>query len=408
MPEDLLELEAETTEEQQPTEETTETPETETPTEETGDKTPVTSLFQSDGKKLDPQVSATLTKIKTENPELGKLLTRAVYRVAEIDREFPGGVSEAKELRDKVEEFGGVDSIEQKLESLQEMDGLATAFMNSDPAFVEDLVASSPEAFAALAPIVFQKFAEVNAEGFSAYMGRVVIQDFQANQLPLMMMRLQDLIPADNAKLREAFDHVNGYLGGFKALAKKPLPSAKANASKPGTKDDLTKREEALRAKEWQGERDTIQKGIVNGEYSKCLAGKKPNTEEKAQIRELFTSRSKAAADKLFPGWSEKAQKYINNNDKQGFLRYMTSIYKRIVPEAMASAVRSTMKGARATTTTTTRKPGTPASRTVVAEGFKPVVNEPGSWDVDYNRTTRAMLSENRAILKDGTKVAWR
>src|SRR4051812_2981055 len=111
MSEDLLELEAETPEEQplseEETPETSETPET--PAEEGDPKTPVTSLFQPDGKKLDPQVSATLAKLKTENPELGKLLTRAVYRVAEIEREFPGGVTEAKELRDKVEELGGVN-----------------------------------------------------------------------------------------------------------------------------------------------------------------------------------------------------------------------------------------------------------------------------------------------------------
>lgn len=405
MPEDLLELEESATEEQPLTEEATETPETPETPAEGAEKIPVTSLFQADGKKLDPQVSATLAKIKTDNPELGKLLTRAVYRVAELDREFPGGVTEAKELRDKVEEFGGVDGIAAKMESLEEMDGLAKAYMASDPKFIEDLIESSPEAFSALAPAIFQKFAEVNAEGFSAYMGRVVLGDMQANGLPLMMMRMQDLIPADNAKLKEAFEQVNGYLGGFKALADKPLPSAKAKAA-TGKTDDLSKREETLRAKEWQSERDTVQKGIVNTEYTKHLAGRKPDTEEKAQIRELFVSRSKAAADKLFPGWMEKAQRYISSGDKPGYLRYMKSIYARVVPEAMATSVKATMKGKAAVAAKKTVAAGGKAI--VPAAGFKLVAKEPDTWDIDYVRTGAPMLRENRAVLKDGSKVAWK
>lgn len=404
--EDLLELEADPIEEPI-TDETADAAETpETPPDETGDKPAVTSLFQADGKKLDPQVSAQLSKIKTENPELGKLLTRAVYRVAEIDREFPGGVTEAKELRDKIEELGGVEGIEQKLEGAKEMDGLAEAFMSGDPAFVEDLVASSPEAFAALAPLVFQKFAEVNAEGFSAYMGRVVLGDMERNGIPIMMMRMQDLMPSDNPKLKEAFDQINAYLGGFKALAEKPMPSAKSKAAAPKT-DDLSKREEALRVKEWQTERNSMQKGIVNSEFTRCLAGRKAEGEEKAQILELFLSRSKAAADRLFPGWEGKSQRYISNNDKPGYLRYMKSIYARIVPESMASSVNSTLKGKKAAPAAA-RKPALNGGKlTAPAAGFKPVSAEPPTWDIDYGRTSQAMLRDNQAVLRSGAKVTW-
>ena len=407
MESELLELE--TPEVETPELETPETSEAETPAEGEGEKTPVTSLFQADGKKLDPQVSASLAKIKAESPEVAKLINRAVYRVAELDREFPGGVTEAKELRDKVEELGGVDGIETKLESLAEMDGLATAFMSSDPAFVEDLVESSPEAFAALAPMVFQKFAEVNAEGFAAYMGRVVLGDMQANGIPLMMMRMQDLIPADNPRLKEAFDQINAYLGGFKTLSEKPLPKPGTSKAKPaaGKTDDLSKREEALRAKEWQTERDTMQRGIVNGEYAKVLAGRKPDSEEKAQILELFQSRSIAAANRLFPGWSEKAQRYVSSGDKAGYIRYMKSIYARVVPEAMASSVNATMKGKKAAAATVTRPAGTGAPAKTAASGFKVIGKDPGN-NVDYGRTTKAMVAQDMYILKDGSKVIWR
>ncbi|MDE2099607.1 MAG: hypothetical protein KGL39_20310 [Patescibacteria group bacterium] len=412
MPEDLLEIEAETPEAE-------EAPEGEQPGAEgqqpegekpEGEKTPVTSLFQSDGKKFDPQVSAALNKIKGENPELGKLLLRAVSRVGELDREFPGGLNEVRELRDQVEEFGGITGIQEKLDSLQEMDGLAQQFMSADPAFVDDLIQSSPEAFSALAPVVFQKFAETNPDGFGAYIGRIVYANMQAAEIPLVMMRLNDLV-ADKPQAIEALKQLNVYLGGFRDLASKALPEFKGAKSSTPKNDDLSKREEALRSKEWQAERDSLHKGIVNTEYKRALAGRTPNSEEKAQILELFTGRATTAANRLFPGWQQKAQRYINANDKAGYLRYMETIYRRIVPEAVSSAVSSTMRGK----ATSTKKPATPARPAVKpaangagTEGFAPLAKEPDTWEIDYARTTPSMLRNNRAVLTSGKKVEWR
>ena len=84
----------------------------------------------------------------------------------------------------------------------------------------------------------------------------------------------------------------------------------------------------------------------------------------------------------------------------------MKSIYTRITPEAMASSVNSTMKGKKAVATTQARKPATAAKPP--AAGFKPISGEPSTWDIDMRQTTRAMIQENRAIMKDGSKVSWR
>jgi len=376
-------------------------------------KPAVTSLFQPDGKKLDPTVSAALQKLKAENPSLGKLLTKSMYRIAELDREFPGGVAEARELRDKVEEFGGVQAIEEKIAGLAEMDGLAKQFMDGDPAFVDDLIESSKEGFAAIAPVVFAKYAELHPDGFGAYLGRIVYQDLVANEVPLLMMRLQDCIGAldKNENAVEAFKLVNSYLGAFKALANKPMPEVKKSTATPKN-DDHTRREEELRAREWKLERDTAQRTIMDAEYSRALAGRKPSAEEKLQIRELFTTRGKSAADRMFPGWAEKAQRFITANDKAGYLRYMKSIYARVVPEAMQSAVASTLRGA--------KKPAVNGQRPVVkavangqqqnggGSAYAPVAKEPSTWDIDFNRTNQGMLMGNKAILKDGRRVTWK
>ena len=88
----------------------------------------VTSLFDVDGKRIAKPIRDTLAKIKAENPSVGKLITDAVFRTAEFRREFPGGLTEAKEIRDKVEEFGGLSQITEDLESGRELSALAVAF----------------------------------------------------------------------------------------------------------------------------------------------------------------------------------------------------------------------------------------------------------------------------------------
>jgi hypothetical protein len=362
---------------------------------------PVTSLLGPDGKKLDPTVRSLLSEIRTKNDAAGKLLTKAVYRVAELDREFPGGLTEARELRDKIEGLGGVEGIEGKLETLAELTGLSKQFMDGDPAFVEDMATSSPEAFSALAPAIFAKYAQTNPDGFTGYIGRVVWSHLQSNGVPLLLQRLADFIPADKPQALELLNTLNGFLNEFAEMSKKAPATAKPRVeAKP---DDLTAREEALRSREWRAERDGIQRGIVRDEETKSLAGRKPDTEERAQIRELFMTRSQAAANRLFPGWSEKAQRFIKSGDKAGYLRYMKSIYSRVVPEAMASAVNSTMRHSKTTPVvakTATTRPGATAAP---ANGFKPVASIP--QNIDWGRTSKQMVQEDRYILTDGSRV---
>ena len=374
-----------------------------------GEQQPVvTSLFQTDGKKLDPTVSKKLAAIKAENPALGKLLSKAVYRVAELDREFPGGLSEARELREKVEEFGGVEGIQSKIDGVKELQSLADYYMAGDPAFVEDMAVSSPESFAKLAPLVLQKYSESQPEAYAAHVGRVVYGDMQRNEIPLLMMRLIDVV-GDNAKAGELIGQLNTYLGGFKALADKKVDPVRSAAQAQPKKDDLSKREEELRSKEWRAERDVAQKNIVNAEYAKALAGRKPDAEERGQIRELFSMKAARLADNLFKGWQAKAQGYIQRDDKPGYLRFMQSIYKRVAPEAMAAAVNGTMKGKAAAPVNRQQKPAVNGKPVVAAPaGFTPVAKEPGSYEIDYGRTTKEMIGKNQAVLKDGKKVQWR
>lgn len=409
MPEDLMELDSATEETAvlADGEQVAEGAEGQQATE--GEEQPVTDLFEPDGKKVHSAIRAQLAKIKTEKPDAGKLITDAVYRFAEFKREFPGGLAEARELRDKIEEYGGVDAISGEIATAKEFRELAKAFETSDPAFVDDMVESNPDAFASIAPMVFQKYAELNPDGFAGYVGRVVYADLQRNNVPLLMERLADVLPPDNTKAIEIFNTLNGYLGNFKTLADK-APTVKAGKrTEPAKDDNLKQREEALRSREWKTERDGILRTEKDGAMLKALAGRKPDTEEKAQIEELFMVRAKAAVDRLEPGWAEKAKRFIGNNDKAGYLRYIKSIYQRAIPEAIASAVNSTLRGKKAAPVNNQQNgvKKSPNDATQPA-GFIPLAKEPETYQIDYSRTTATMITNNQAVMKDGKKVSWR
>lgn len=415
MAEDLLELAATADETEVPSDETDqvadETGVTSGETDGTEDGTgaaPVTSLFESDGQKLNPAIKALLGEIKTKNPSAEKLLSKAIYRHAELMREFPAGLTEARELRDKVEEFGGVEGIEEQLQAAAQLDGLAGAFEKADPAFVQDLVESYPESFKALGPVFANEYAKADPEGFQSYIGRIFYGDMAESGFLLTFQRLADFLPADNQKAKETYVALFQYLQGLQELSKKPVKNAQPRQDAPKN-EDLDRREQELRAREWKTERETVHKSFANAAYNEALAGRKPDGEEKAQISELFLSRAGSLTKKLFPDAEKKLNGYIARNDKAGYFRYLKSIYQRVIPTAVQSAVGSTMKD-KAAATATARPGGAiqPKQKTAAPAGFVPVAKTPRTFDIDYVLTTKAMLEQNRAILKGGMKVTWR
>ena len=370
-----------------------------------GEKKPAT-LFE--GNKLSGAAKSALAELKAKDPGIAKAVTRALYRTLELDREFPGGLTEVKELRDKLDGFGGVPGIEKMQQGLAEMDGLAKQFMDGDPAFVEDLATEGPEAFAKLAPAIFAKYAEVHPEGFEAYLGRVIYGDMVRNEIPLLMMRLADVI-GDKPQAVEVFEKLNLYLGNFKTMATKPMEAPKGRAPEPKA-NNQDQREEDLRSREWKMDRDKVQRATVDSEFRSALNGRKPSSEERAEIYERFKVKAGMLLRNIEPEWTKKSERFIKNNDKAGYLRFMTSLYKRVTPESMSYAVNRTLKPARAGATAAPKKNEQPgrASGAPAAPGFTPVSKEPGSYEIDYSRTSTAMLNRNQAVLTDGRKVNWK
>lgn len=376
---------------------------------------PVTSLFDDTGRRINPAVKAILGKLRTSDPGAERLLSKAIFRTAELEREFPGGLAEARELRDKVEGLGGLEEIQGRLQAAEQFNGLAGAYENADPAFVQDLVESYPESFKALGPVFLQQYAKLDPDGYSGLVLRTMHADFQSSGFLLTFQRLADFIPADSKGI-EQYNALSTYLRGIGELAgKAPTAGMKPKEAAPKN-DEVSKRESDLTRREWDIERKSLFNSIAGKEYKTAIAGKTLDDEDKADIEERFRIRAENLTKQQFPDLMKRLEAFTARKDKEGFFRYLKSVYAKVVPQAVTAAVAGSLRHKPVTPGTkpaaVVNKPGQALPRVPPkpgpTAGFKPVAKQPGPYEIDYSKTTKLMIEKGDYVLKTGQKVQYR
>ena len=286
MPDDLMTMDAPAEAEPIATEVDTSTAEVDaSTTEESTPETPATepesgappAEFKAvvENGKLAQVAKDHLSKLKAENPALARALEKDAFLADRFRREFPGGPAELKTMRDTLETLGGetgVQEITQELDGWRQFDQQFTA---GDPKVLEFLT-SEPEAqsaFLQIAPQAFEKFRELNPEGYGAYVAQVFVADMMQEQVPLMMQRLGDFL-GDNPKASEVYQKLVGYLNRIGTLAKNPVNKPFEKAQPKGPDPDRQKFEqdrEAFTKQQWRSESDTIHKRVFDAEWSKMV-----------------------------------------------------------------------------------------------------------------------------------------
>lgn len=364
-----------------------------------------------DGKRLSEEAKVTLAEIKAKSPKIAAQFKSALYAAEAFKQALPGGLKEVHALQQQIQEAGGIDGIRQLRAAQQEWNALDQQFAAGDSKFIDNIAEASPESFVALAPATFQKFQELNPEGYSAYVSKVFVADMQAEGIPLALERLQDFI-GDNPKAMEVWQKLAGYVNRVNGFAQKPVnaPMKQPNAAPDDRERQLTEREQNLTRTEWRGAADSDRMKTFDHEYARLTAGRKVSDVQKAAIKELYVSRLMAAARKT-PNFNSNIDRYFSNKDRDGYLRYMGSFYKQEIPKALRSAIDSVMPS----------KPG-PAARPNPASiapaatpgkpatGFAWVASAPSASSVDMTHpfNTQANWSAGKAVLKGGQKVTWK
>ena len=162
--------------------------------------------------KLSAPAKAALDQIRTSNPTLATTLQRALFLQDRILRELPGGMKELQTMRQRIEELGGETGIQEFRGELDGWRAFDQQYTAADPK-VLDFLTNTPEAqdaFLKIAPMAFNKFAELNPDGYASYLARAVISDMEKERLPLAMMRLQDFI-GENPRAIEVYNQIAQY-----------------------------------------------------------------------------------------------------------------------------------------------------------------------------------------------------
>ncbi len=360
--------------------------------------------------KLSEAATTALATIKGTNPAIAAELTKAIHIRDAVRAEFPGGLKEARELKARLADLESDGPIEQTREELAGFREYDNQFMTGDPRFVETMIKAEPNAFQRLAPMIMQKFAELNPDGFKSLTAKATIQDMSEQRFIMSMdlcsYALTDLARAlgDNpsaaalhGRCVDLFNSLVTYVQKMDESAKKPiaLPESKAVTTEPD------KNASAIQEL-WNTDTDKILGKMYNDEFARLTNGRRFTAEQKADIQERFLMRLDKAM-KGTPNMAERIKQYFTAGDREGNKRFISSIYSQKVPAIMSALIRPA--GAPATTAKTVT--GTAAVATGTDnKGWQRIAAMPKPNEISPQSDIR-MIEQNRAILRDGRRVTW-
>jgi len=378
-------------------------------------------LMAAPGKLADATKTA-LESIKAENPAIAGALQKVIQHFDAIRREFPGGMKELRQMRERLESLedlsgeGGMETLRSELAGFREYD---RQFMTADPAFVKTMLDAEPNAFQRLAPVIFNEFEKVNPEGYKTLIARGAVRDMMDSRLPVHMDMMayqltelsRELLAANSplvSLVNRAIDTFNNgpfaYFTKIDAAAKSEIKMPEAQ--KPAD-EGLKAREAKLTKQEWAVDTGKSLAAIYREEFGKLAGNRKFSDAQKSNILELFSIKLEKALDNV-EGYEERVNRYIATGDRQGNLRYQTSLYKQHAPRILGALLgpgkQQTVAGKPAARASENGAPVTPP---VNNNGFLLVAKPPSAADVSP-QTTTSMIENNRAILRDGRKVTWK
>src|ERR1700761_4377153 len=147
-------------------------------TSDAGDKAAVDADVDmaGDGRQIPPALRSALNDLRLTDPKLANRLKNVWFADLALKKEFPGGLNEARALREFKERLGGDDDIQQIEQERQGYRDLDQQFAAGGGEVLDHFMGVSPEGFSKLVPAAFQKLAEANPEQFRHVTARVAAE----------------------------------------------------------------------------------------------------------------------------------------------------------------------------------------------------------------------------------------
>jgi hypothetical protein len=367
---------------------------------------------------------------KPLNPKQLSALNKVIHRSEAIESKYPEGLSAIEQrmasLKPLIEDEAipfeeAIQKISQERAYFREFDNL---FTSGKPEFVDKLSDASPEAFQNIAPAVFRKYAEVNPDGYSAYVAQAVVSHMNSAQVPMQFQVLEAFWPQvpdfpGKQQFQKALASVIDWTDSLKGMAakkieQKAIPGTGDQPAGPEREQQLAQREMNVTRMDWNASVKAEGVSFVMSEAQKA-AGKVALSEKErqtvlAKVGEELEAR--LTADKRY---GEAMQGYLKANNRSSYLQRIQSERKKLIPGAVRRAVDDVIAArpkaapkAPAAQNSAPRKTSDPALTGAVQ--FRRIAGPPRTlgMTVDLGKTTHAMLEKRQAFIKgEKNPVQW-
>lgn len=300
----------------------------------------------------------------------------------------------------------------------EQLQGILDDITSGAPRLIEELIADHPESFKSLVPQAMDRLAQLDNERFSNYVARSAVNYLQSAGLPVEFAVLDEFLPSvpdfpGKARLIQAIQRVYGAFNGLETIAAKQLPAptpknAGADAGDGSKTDDLTQREMNITRYEWNRTAGQPNVQLRDSEISRIAGSRKltltdaEKAEIKGAVKDEFEAR--LAANRRY---GDAMQGYLRNGNQRAYNERAASEGKKLLPSIVArhtNAVLDKRTAPKPTATAGSAKPQPAVTQTKDASGnlTQWLSGPPRSVgkQVDYMRTTNAMLQRNEAYLK--------
>lgn len=378
---------------------------------------------QTDGSSADTQsrAASTLDAKWKKAFELAKAagvekeVKQAFFGIQRLTKVIPGGVNGAIELAKAVEEFGGVDGVQQLQADLETHREDAELFERADPRWVESGFTENPEAALKLFAHTLDYVADKHSEQYDHLMAKVIVNDLDQS-LPVRDIHALLVGMKDNPAAQELAKKLAAYYNARRETSQK-VPEKKVDAQQKA----LTDRQTTLDKKEMDLRFTEVNREVLPQmkiDVTKTLRAEaklggidldKLSAEYPTEWRDML-----GAIHKRINAGAMKDQRFLDKHYalvKKGDLKRAAAAvnakHAAIIPDIARAVMQSygVFKGKKPVAGDKGNQNAGARPDASQNQGWTRVSAKPQNSTIDYRRTTAAMQLDGKYILNDGKQV---
>lgn len=377
-----------------------------------------------DWRTIPPQVKAHIQSIQKTDPKLANMLQNAVYTSNSFLKEVPGGIKEIRQLKQSIDEFGGLDEIKNISQTyrglVDEQESMDNMARQGNPEILDNLIeVSGVEGFSKLMGPALARWASSDQAGYTHEMSKVVVSALREGGVVADLNLAFKMLKLNTPEAtKEALDCLNRCAEWANEINKVAITAPQRPTVDPKIAEEQQKindQKTQLFNQEFSGNFRTWRAKEINRLVAEETKGRQLNDYQLNTLHERIIDDVKKILmeDK---DYLKNLDRVYNSRNMDELMKFATARSSKLLPEVTKKAYRAlfpgvTPKKAAATTqpngkNTSVKTNSTTASTTtgwVKIDASK----APKPEEIDSKKTTFEMKFKKQAIKKDGTKVYW-